>query len=220
MRHHIRQTHITDELQTGKVAGAAGGFPASGAQYHPLTSAPPRSRASPEPVHDAGVLRVAPRWRHGRQIPRLFHGSHAVQPPQTDNFIQLLFRDAGMQAKFGNSKSHRNISHYAFPNLYVDQKTTGCLPVAATARQCFHPVSAASRFSVPHTDRRSVFAHQTFAFNAQSLPGTAARRDSQQNAFFQCWNGDFSTQRRFHGLTGTTISRSWPTISNSGCGAI
>ena len=35
--------------------------------------------------------------------------------PQTDNFIQLLFRDAGMQAKFGNSKSHRNISHYAFP---------------------------------------------------------------------------------------------------------
>lgn len=72
MRHHIRQTHITDELQTGKVAGAAGGFPASGAQYHPLTSAPPRSCASPEPVHDAGVLRVAPRWRHGRQIPRLF----------------------------------------------------------------------------------------------------------------------------------------------------
>ena len=43
------------------------------------------------------------------------------------------------------------------PNLYVDQKTTGRLPVAATARQCFHPVSAASRFSVPHTDRRSVF---------------------------------------------------------------
>lgn len=83
------------------------------------------------------------------------------------------------------------------PNLYVDQKTTGRLPVAATARQCFHPVSAASRFSVPHTDRRSVFAHQTFAFNAQSLPGLAAWRDSQQNAFFQCWNGDFSTQRRF-----------------------
>lgn len=79
------------------------------------------------------------------------------------------------------------------PNLYVDQKTTGRLPVAATARQCFHPVSAASRFSVPHTDRRSVFAHQTFAFNAQSLPGLAAWRDSQQNAFFQCWNGDFST---------------------------
>ncbi|ENF97509.1 hypothetical protein ECP03052604_4811, partial [Escherichia coli P0305260.4] len=40
MRHRIRQTHITDELQTGKAAGAAGGFPASGAQYHPLTSAP------------------------------------------------------------------------------------------------------------------------------------------------------------------------------------
>ncbi len=42
-----------------------------------------------------------------------------------------------MQAKFGNSKSHRNISHYAFPNLYVDQKTTGRLPVAATARRVF-----------------------------------------------------------------------------------
>ena len=175
MRHHIRQTHITDELQTGKAAGAAGGFPASGAQYHPLTSAPPRSPASPEPVHDAGVPRVAPRWRHGRQIPGLFPSDLTrFNHPQTDNFIQLLFRDAGMQAKFGNSKSHRNISHYAFPNLYVDQKTTGRLPVAATARQCFHPVSAASRFSVPHTDRRSVFAHQTFAFNAQSLPGPAA----------------------------------------------
>ncbi len=71
MRHHIRQTHITDELQTGKAAGAAGGFPASGAQYHPLTSAPPRSPASPEPVHDVDVPRVAPQWRHGRQIPEV-----------------------------------------------------------------------------------------------------------------------------------------------------
>lgn len=115
MRHRIRQTHITDELQTGKAAGAAGGFPASGAQYHPLTSAPPRSPASPEPVHDAGVPRVAPQWRHGRQIPGLFLDLTRFNHPQTDNFIQLLFRDAGMQAKFGNSKSHRNISHYAFP---------------------------------------------------------------------------------------------------------
>lgn len=157
MRHHIRQTHITDELQTGKAAGAAGGFPASGAQYHPLTSAPPRSFTSPERVHDAGVPHVAPQWRHGRQIPRLFPGSHAVQPPQTDNFIQLLFRDAGMQAKFGNSKVTVTLAIMLSPNLYVDQKTTGRLPVAAIARQCFHPVSAASRFSVPHTDRRSVF---------------------------------------------------------------
>ena len=31
-------------------------------------------------IGDAGVLRVAPQWRHGRQIPRLFPGSHAVQP--------------------------------------------------------------------------------------------------------------------------------------------
>lgn len=104
MRHHIRQTHITDELQTGKAAGAAGGFPASGAQYHPLTSAPPRSPASPEPVHDAGAPRVAPRWRHGRQIPVLFPDLTRFNHPQTDNFIQFLFRDAGMQAKFGNSK--------------------------------------------------------------------------------------------------------------------
>lgn len=115
MRHHIRQTHITDELQTGKAAGVAGGFPASGAQYHPLTSAPPRSPASPEPVHDAGVLRVAPQWRHGRQIPRLFPGSHAVQPLPNRQFHSTPLQRCGMQAKFGNSKSHRNISHHAFP---------------------------------------------------------------------------------------------------------
>lgn len=103
MRHRIRQTHITDELQTGKAAGAAGGFPASGAQYHPLTSAPPRSR----PVQSQFMTQAYRALHHnGGMVVKypVVSGSHAVQPPQTDNFIQLLFRDAGMQAKFGNSK--------------------------------------------------------------------------------------------------------------------
>lgn len=157
MRHRIRQTHITDELQTGKAAGAAGGFPASGAQYHPLTSAPPRSPASPEPVHDAGVPRVAPQWRHGRQIPGLFLDLTRFNHPKPT----ISFNSSSeMPVCRQNSvivKVTVTLAIMLSPNLYVDQKTTGRLPVAATARQCFHPVSAASRFSVPHTDRRSVF---------------------------------------------------------------
>ena len=124
-----------------------------------------------EPVHDAGVPRVAPQWRHGRQIPRLFLDLTRFNHPQTDNFIQLLFRMPVCRQNSVIVKVTVTLAIMLSPNLYVDQKTTGRLPVAATARQCFHPVSAASRFSVPHTDRRSVFAHQTFAFNAQSLPG-------------------------------------------------
>ncbi len=61
----------------------------------------------------------------GRQIPRLFPGSHAVQPPPNHNFIQFLFRDAGMQAKFGNSKVTVTLAIMLSPNLYVDQKTLG-----------------------------------------------------------------------------------------------
>ncbi len=219
MRHHIRQTHITDELQTGKAAGVAGGFPASGAQYHPLTSAPPRSPASPEPVHDAGVLRVAPRWRHGRQIPVLFPRSHAVQPPQTDNFIQLLFRDAGMQAKFGNSKSHRNISHHAFPNLYVDQRRLGVCQLLPQRGSVF------IRFRRHHDFQYRIQIAGLFLLT-RPLPLTRNRcparlpRDSQQNAFFQCWNGDFSTQRRFPRANRHHNFQIPPTISNSGCGAI
>ena len=86
MRHHIRQTHITDELQTRKVAGAAGGFPCFRCAISSINVSATAIEASPEPVHDAGVLRVAPRWRHGRQIPSCFTGSHAVQPPPNRQF--------------------------------------------------------------------------------------------------------------------------------------
>lgn len=157
MRHRIRQTHITDELQTGKAAGAAGGFPASGAQYHPLTSA----HRDPRPVQSQFMTQAYRALHHNGgmvvKYPGCFLDLTRFNHPQTDNFIQLLFRDAGMQQNSVIVKVTVTLAIMLSPNLYVDQKTTGRLPVAATARQCFHPVSAASRFSVPHTDRRSVF---------------------------------------------------------------
>lgn len=219
MRHHIRQTHITDELQTGKAAGVAGGFPASGVQYHPLTSAPPRSPASPEPVHDAGVPRVAPQWRHGRQIPGLF--------------LDLT--------RFNHPKP--TISFNSSSEMPVCRQNSVIVKVTVTLAIMLSPIFTwiKRRLGVCQLlpQRGSVFIrfrrHHDFQYRIQiaglflltrPLPLTrnrcpaAARRDSQQNAFFQCWNGDFSTQRRFPRANRHHNFQIPPTISNSGCGAI
>ncbi len=122
--------------------------------------------------------------------------------------------------KIGNSKSHRNISHYAFP-----QSLRGSKDDWASAKLLPQRGSVFIRFRRhDHFQYRIdiagwFFAHQTFAFNAQSLPRLAARRIVSKMLSFSVGNGGLSTQRRFPRANQDNF-QILATISNSGCGAI
>ncbi len=138
---------------------------------------------------------------------RVVSGSHAVQPPQTDNFIQLLFRDAGMQAKFGNSKVTVTLAIMLSPIFTWfkdDWASASCCHSAAVFSSGFGGITIFS------TAYRSpvCFAHQTFAFNAQSLPGRLPGGIVNKMLSFSVGTVTLVPSAASHGLTGTTISRS------------
>src|SRR5699024_6640887 len=141
--------------------------------------------------------------------------------PQTDNFIQLLFRDAGMQAKFGNSKSHRNISHYAFPQSLRGSKddwaSASCCHSAAVFSSGFGGITI---FSTAYRSPVCFLLTRPLPLTRNRCPAWLPGGIVSKMLSFSVGTVTLAPSAASHGLTGTTISRSWPTISNSGCGAI
>lgn len=64
------------------------------------------------------------------------------------------------------------------------------------------------------------FAHQTLPLTRNRCPAWLPGGIVSKMLSFSVGTVTLVPSAASHGLTGTTISRSWPTISNSGCGAM
>ncbi len=116
------------------------------------TAIPGQSRAS----HDAGVPRVAPQWRHGRQIPSCFLDLTRFNHPQTDNFIQLSSEMPVCRQNSVIVKVTVTLP-LCFPPIFTWFKrrlgVCQCCHSAAVFSSGFGGITIFST----HTDRRSVF---------------------------------------------------------------